>query len=215
MLPAKSMLPDYPISTGYSLHSAPLLCFLLDQHKARLSHCFQCGDCHHPLSELLEEKVQFNKSRRTICKACVFDHQHFSRTLIFPSRDSIQPHQFWWIFYIFWAGGCWWGGFRQILWFLCGAALFKLRNQRPPMCYISYVVQRKGRSTDTHLKSWFDPIESILVDGDRAQLNTMINFCTCHTLRQHQQHLSSCFIIASTFLFSQFPSFIFLPGRQD
>jgi len=52
------------------------------------------------------------------------------------------------------------------IWSLCGASLFKLRNQRPPMCYTSNVVKRGGGGgicrfgADTHWKSWSAPTES-------------------------------------------------------
>lgn len=37
--------------------------------------------------------------------ACMNDHQHCSRNLIFTSGDSLQSHHLWRICYIFWAGG--------------------------------------------------------------------------------------------------------------
>lgn len=50
----------------------------------------------------------------------------------------------WRMCYIFWAGGGREGALKNI-WSLCGASLFKLRKQRPPMCYTSHVVRGAGQ----------------------------------------------------------------------
>lgn len=152
---------------------------------------------------------------------CVIDHQHCSRNLVFTSGDSLQPHHVWTICYISWAGGGAEGALNDI-WSLCGASLFKLKNQRPPVCYTSNVVERGGGwsadfGADTHSKSWSSPTKSTLADGREHSTATL---WSTPALATHCASTDNVYhpvlLLTATFFFSPPISLTpFLFGRQD
>lgn len=182
-------------------------------------------NCHvvHPHVTTTHEKIQFNGSRSAAYTFCVIDHQHCSRNLVFTWEDSLQPHHIWRICYIFWAGGGGEGALNDI-WSLCGASLFKLRNQRPPMCYTSNVVMRGGGGrggsadfgADTHLKSWSTPTQSMLADGKEHSTTLWSSPALATHCASTNNVYHSALLLMATFLF--FLHFLLTPfpfGRQD
>lgn len=109
-----------------------------------------------------------------------------------------------------------WGcgkGFKDI-WSLCGASLFKWRNQRPPMCYTSNVVKRGGGGSadlaQTRLKSWSAPTKSMLADaGERSTTLWSSPALATHCASTDNVY-HSVLLLTATFFFLPFPSLLSL-----
>lgn len=71
-------------------------------------------------------------------------------------------------------------GVGNNIWSLCGASVFKLRKQRPPMCYTSNVVRREGRGSADLVQTqiWnLDPLPPSpcwQMEGSTAQLSDQL-----------------------------------------
>ena len=181
-------------------------------------------NCHavHPHVTITYEKVRFNKSRRAVLTVCVTDHQHCSRNPIFTSGLSLQPHHLWRICYFFWAGG---GGEEALskwhLISLWGIPFQVGESKTTNVLHLSCGQKREGGGGSADF--WRRHTLEILIRSHQVQCgqmeaNSLINSCTCHTLRSHRQRLSFCFTVdghfLSFFFLSPFPSLLpSLAGR--
>lgn len=163
-------------------------------------------NCHavHPHVTITYEKVRFNKSRRAVLTVCVTDHQHCSRNPIFTSGLSLQPHHLWRICYIFWAGG---GGEEALskwhLISLWGIPFQVGESKTTNVLHLSCGQKREGGGGSADF--WRRHTLEILIRSHQVQCgqmeaNSLINSCTCHTLRSHRQRLSFCFTVDGHFL---------------
>lgn len=146
---------------------------------------------------------------------CVNDHQQSSRNHIFNLSGFTRLLRLWWIFCIFQAI---WGGERALndIWSRCAASLSSSGNQRPPECYTSNVVRRRGGRRGRICSfgpgtSRFSPTPSTLADGGEYGLTLWSTSALATHWANTSNICHSVLLLTATFFSSRplLPPFLF------
>lgn len=172
-------------------------------------------NCHlvHQRVTFTYENIWFNQSRRAVFMSCVTDHQHCSRNLFFffHIHSNLIIYDGYVIF--FEQVGV---GEEALSDFFVGHP-FSSWGIKDHRCVTPLMWSKEEEKEE--LQIWHRCTLEILIHSHQVHVgrwrSSLINSCTCHTLRLHRQSLSFRFTVDGHFLFFlHFPSLLsFLAGR--